>query len=688
MKKKFVPKLLIFLIVWLMLSISFSAGLTEYTANGFVSDIDPYSDGIMIADLIYHDNYSGNNYLLDALNTDVDPFFTHENIVNYYLSGTAPEADVFVPYTSNITIHRFVYRVLDFLIPNPQLALQCMDSMNACLLALTLTIGIYLVYCWCKSWLWVAVSSVLAAFFMPVIDSYSENLYWSIFVIFLPFVIALWDAVQNQDSLMAGKKKIWQLFLVTFVPCLLKNLFYFEFVTTMMVSVMLPYVYLWFALWQKETFSKALHNIKILIVPAVGAIGAFVAAVGVRILLTSLDLGSLSEGITNFFGNISYRLLDGSDTYVSSLQLIQQAGQLTAISFKNGIDITFFQLWVAGLVGLIVINVLYFRKKAPFSLQLLPLDVVFLCSSFGSISWFIFANPHANIHLWLTPLLFFIPTVFLLLFLIVMTVKCVVREFLQLSHADHGDNRSQNVLPLLSRLGVSVVLGLLCMEIADWSDCMIVADGVKSKSTLLGTIGSSQLYLGNDHTSLYYVDTRASKSNVIDIRLYAELVVPSFTRQPMYNAQENCLEYKVSSTEIQTAHAYFPLLGTQTVGKITIPEYLYDRIDWAVQDSGNSSMPDFSTSNVSQEELSDLERIQPAEMTDDSWTNGIFNTESSVVLVPADLQMYKAFGQSYTTKSGKTVTVIDIIPEGNWMHLQFDQSIEFSDGYPNEFLAS
>ncbi len=682
MKKKLVLKLLVFVVVWLMLSLSFCLNLTKNTANHYVADIDPYSDGIMIADLVYHNTYNGNNYLLNALNPDIDPSFTHEKLVNDYLSGTAPAQDIFAPYTSNITIHRFLYRFINFLIPNRQVALQCMYTVNACLLALVLTIGIYLMYCWCKSWLWVAVSSVSVAFFMPTIDSYSENLYWSIFVIFLPCIVTLWDAVKNYNSLIAGRKTIPHLFLVAFFPCLLKNLFCFEFITTVMVSVMLPYVYLWCVLWYKDNFTKAIHNIKLLLVPAAGAVSAFFAAVCVRVILTSLYLGSFSAGISNFIGNLSYRLIDGAETYQSSWQLIHQSSQLPALSFKNVFDVSFFKLWVIGLVCLIFINIFSFRSKALFGIHPFPLNIVFLCSSFGSVSWFIFANPHANIHLWLTPLLYYIPTVFLLLFIIVIVLKSLVLKILRMGQIIRGKDRRVLLWPALARFCVFIVSGLICADVICWIDCLIVSSNVKSTAARLGTFGDSELYWDSSNT-LYFIGPELSEKNLIDVRLFVDEAVPSFTRQPMYNPDQGCLEYQVLAVDLQQTHAFLFLSRRQVVCKMTIPNYLYNQIDWAVYTPSDSQTQSFSTYKISTETLTSPLSIQPAEITDENWTNGISNTDADVVLVPTNLSLFKAIGQSYITDSGKTVTIIDIIPEENWMHLQFDQSIDLSDGYPN-----
>lgn len=380
-----------------------------------ISNFDWWSNDIMIADLIYNENFENDSLFQKVITPpmlvdDEEDFGKAENIIkNKFFNNETFSKELFGVYTSNITAHRFIYRALNK-IPNlsNEQVISIIETSNCLLMAIMIAIILY----WIKNITNITTAYILLfilGFIAPSLTMIGKNLYWVAWSLFLPMVSSI--LIINSKKLKFIKKRNIILFFVALITCLIKQLFYFEFITTVMISMMIPIIY--YIISEKLDLKEAF---KIFIWMTMGALISFVIANLIKLMMLSIDLGTLKDAINVVVENLNKRILgnenslDKSIAYSATVSLknvLLIMGLKTSISIKGVVTLT--QLNTIGIMLAITIleSVRFLlRNRNIFNVNLLVCSWI---SLLAPLSWFILAKPHTYIHNIHCSMIWFIP---------------------------------------------------------------------------------------------------------------------------------------------------------------------------------------------------------------------------------------------------------------------------------------
>lgn len=418
-------------VIVLFISTYFNFG-SKTIEGEWYRNFDLFSNGIMIADMNYRQNYEVDSYFQKSIypgmvmknGTEIK---SGQDIYNVYVEGEKYDIEDYKNYYSNITIHRYVYAFFDKILPlSNSTTIMIFYMANAFLLAVVLTIIIN----WLKNYTNLIVGYItvgLTAFFCPTISMYGVNLYWISWSLFLPMVGSV---LIIQSKYFDNKHNIHIItIMVSFSLCVLKQLFYFEFISTTMVAMMIPYILI--CLDKKYSIKE---SIRVMIYPTIGAIISFVVVSYIKFIMLTSEFSSVEKAKSIFFDAIFRRLtgeLDSLDQMIvesskaSFIQVIKMMGSFPAYNLKK-----VFMLSFASLIGLFIIISIYIlymfvKNKISTNDKLMILMISSSVSLLAPLSWFILAKPHTYIHNFHCTITWFIPfvplcTVFIIYFITIL----------------------------------------------------------------------------------------------------------------------------------------------------------------------------------------------------------------------------------------------------------------------------
>ncbi len=400
----------VFAALFVLLFLSARFGLTSKTNY----TMDTFSNELVISDMLHDKLYPGaekGNWMqfVGALHTESCPDGYVTEV--FESNGSLPE-DAFVEYCSQLGLHSKVYSLLAQALPiSPRRLIQLLYSLNALLYAAALT-GVL----W---WLSRAASLPAAvavglqcALLSPSLQGYGMNLYWAGWSLFLPMAAM---ALLTQSKAFVGKRSRLWCFAVAFGACLLKLYVYNEFVSTVMVAMMIPWCYARFA--SRAPLRQMLAEVWF---PVLGALAAFAIACGMRVVHIHGVTGDWAEAWQVFMERISVRV-GGAVTEIttgSALTAAQASVWQTVwlmltnpLLWLGGVPITALGLSLAfsafAAAGLATLR--HLPKEAASRLRAL-LGAAAL-SVLAPLSWFVLAKPHTYVHstqcsaLWYLPYL-------------------------------------------------------------------------------------------------------------------------------------------------------------------------------------------------------------------------------------------------------------------------------------------
>ena len=155
---------------------------------------------------------------------------------NAYLDGLA--LGPYTPYKSQIGGQALFFRVLDISIPVPQsIKLQLFYMLTSLLSALTLTM--IALWFYLEFDLWVALFVFVSMVLSQWLTVFGRNLFWSIWVFYLPMVIMMYYFRYNRGA--PGLMKVGILvFLSVTLKCFING---YEYISTTLIMMMVPFFY-------------------------------------------------------------------------------------------------------------------------------------------------------------------------------------------------------------------------------------------------------------------------------------------------------------------------------------------------------------------------------------------------------------------------------------------------------------
>lgn len=402
----------VFALLFLLLFLSARFGLTN--KNNYT--MDPYSNELVICDMLHDVLYPGSergNWMQFVYELHEQGYPKGYVTEVFETGGSIPES-AFVEYYSQLGLHSKVYSLLARALPiSPRLLLQGLYTLNALLYAAMLTVVLW----WLSRIVSLPAAVVVglqAALLSPRLQGYGMNLYWAGWSLFLPMAGM---ALLTQSRAFAGKRaRLWS-FGVAFAACLCKLAIYNEYVSAVMVAMMIPWFYVQFA--ARAPLRQVLREVWF---PVLGALAAFVLACGVRLAHIQRTVGDLGEAWRLFMDRINLRV-GGVLTEAATgraleavyatvwetiwLQLTDKLFQVGPVSVNAlGLAVVFAVFAVAGLLTAR-------RMPEPDARSLNALLAATALSALAPLSWYVLAKPHTYVHVSQCLVLWYVP--FLLL---------------------------------------------------------------------------------------------------------------------------------------------------------------------------------------------------------------------------------------------------------------------------------
>ena len=399
---------------------------------------DKWSEGIMISDLMYRQHYQSSSLFLKCVTPPMiselykQPMHEiYDVLPSLFSDGKTFQEPFFGTYTSNIVIHRYIYALAARVLPvsNAQL-LKVLHFLNCVLLGFSMAMLFY----WLKSKTSYGVMYLLLLLISGTSPLFpcAQNLYWAAWSLFLP--MSVMATVVNHPAFLgiSLRRKVLILSFVAFATLTLKQLMYFELISSVMIAMMLPVI--WFLMEQPSATRR--ERIALLFSPAISAILAFAFCLGVKFWMLTVEKGERAVEIV--WKNLAMRLFNGGQ--MSENPLIAESANASYFQVLN--DMSQKSILVGTLTGpvtvrvclllliLITIKRIYcgYRGHLPISTSLRFPSVPFgressllICtwiSLLAPLSWFVLAKPHTYIHEVQCSILWFLP--FTILFLTVL----------------------------------------------------------------------------------------------------------------------------------------------------------------------------------------------------------------------------------------------------------------------------
>lgn len=246
---------------------------------------------------------------------------------------------------------------------------------------------------------------------------FSNNLYWMLFLIFLPFVFVSATLMLHERGHFSRMRFVY---LGLLVLVLVKCLAGYEYISTILVSSVVPFFY--FSIKNKWPLAIFLKRT---LLASICAVVGFFAAIAIHIAQLSLLKGSLGEGASHVWFTVAKRTHGDPDKvgdwYRASLEsnLMEVLakywhGDAFNLSSLVGIDyvIEFSQiitvLMILSAVSLVLILRSGRRHTKPMRTFLAALTVMWL-SFLAPLSWHILAKAHSYVHGHMNHVLWYVP---------------------------------------------------------------------------------------------------------------------------------------------------------------------------------------------------------------------------------------------------------------------------------------
>ncbi len=361
---------------------------------------DSYSDEVMVANIM-HDNYVMSKSSSEKLLLQIAPGAPHGVTPAYETENFA--GIEFSNYTSQIGFHGIVYSFFESISPfSPSVSLNLFWLFNSFLLAVILVIIFKQLDKLLNYNYWVILILFSAALFSDLM-LYGSNLYWIGWSLFMPFCVSL--CFVNSKH-MNNKNLYPKVFFITFIPALIKLLFYYEFVSSVFISLMLPFIFK-AIIDKKENIKK---NITVFIIGSLGALSAFMTALMVHAFQISFAYGSTDSFFSLMLRNFQSRIA-GDEHFTHSI--IDVFMRMLTQEVFNVFNLSFLYIHI---IIICILNCLFcfFSTKTKNNKKIINLSIFTIISFLSPLSWYILAAPHTYNHYGQCLILMFLPTLFLI----------------------------------------------------------------------------------------------------------------------------------------------------------------------------------------------------------------------------------------------------------------------------------
>ncbi|MFV0352619.1 MAG: hypothetical protein ACK5JF_10005 [Oscillospiraceae bacterium] len=317
---------------------------------------DSTSDNLMKSDLHYMQQYGVDGPFARSIKVQTElsghsAFPNAAELAAFLESGQPlPQSD-YNWYISNLCVQRYFYHTISVFSPfSPSVNYDLLKGVNVILFALVLT-GVLL---WIKRYAGFITAYILVfvlALLSPIFTGFSSNLYWMPYIWFVPMLGSAF-VVWIKKKFANIKKWYLLAFVVSFVTCLFYQLHYFEYMSSAMIAMVLPYI----ASAIEDGNKKIVGIVKAVILPSIGACLSFVVAMGGKVALMMMTsypdkingvspLQSILYTIGARTGNDAFAndmLAPGAET--SLLSILKEMFKAQPINVSNLLSVSFLMV--------------------------------------------------------------------------------------------------------------------------------------------------------------------------------------------------------------------------------------------------------------------------------------------------------------------------------------------------------
>lgn len=414
-------RMILFVFIVTVLTISFKYNYAFALSNHAIKDICHASEKIMVSNLHYYDLFQEGSLFL-KYSPDLDAAYLQ------YYGGSELQRETFVRYASSLCLHRYIYYFIMDIFKNRLFALQVMHGLNCFLLASM--IGI--IFVWLSKYsslVTIFIATIILCLFSPSLARSGKNLYWASYSLFFPMVSSIGVIYYKKGRYLTFRN----CFVIAFLASLVKQLFYYEFITTSMIAMTVPYFWI-FALRKIEIKTM----IKFVFAMIFAVILSFGVTTIIKLFLFAKEASNWKGAVEALVRPFIYRLfgdfnsnnqlvLDSANA--SYFYVIKKMLTFPIISIKGVGDITYLHM--------VVLNGLYFlfriikqKETSIWGIDKNLFDTwlfVTGISLLAPLSWFVIAKPHTYIHTVQCSITWYLPYSLMILvftiFILIMFVK-------------------------------------------------------------------------------------------------------------------------------------------------------------------------------------------------------------------------------------------------------------------------
>lgn len=278
---------------------------------------------------------------------------------------------------------------------------------------------------------------------------FSNNLYWMFFLILLPFFTSLFFLNKESSEQKALSMKL--LCLAVFIAVLIKSLAGYEYMSTIMIAMVIPFVF--FFIRDSWSFKKLIKRVFLV---SISALAGFILSVLIHVFQLSYFLGGLSKGLSIVWMTVIKRTHGNPDNVNEVFRASLESGALEVIlKYWNGVafdlnsivgtfgvvrfgELIVFTLVVSISTTLLIHNKFYEKKRLNYAI----LASIWI-SVLAPISWYVLAKGHSYIHTHMNHVLWYVPFLFFVFAYIGFTFDLFVRLLLRLKTKDGLKKTSQ-----------------------------------------------------------------------------------------------------------------------------------------------------------------------------------------------------------------------------------------------------
>lgn len=672
-KRKKILIVLLFLLLFSSLWFNYPQYLSEYSNSNF----DSWSNGIMVSDLSYRQNYKIDNSFLKAISPGMvvnngTIINSGDDIVKAYQNNDKYQKNDYGTYQSNLCWHKYLYRFIDKFIPVSNYSMiQILYLLNSFFLALVL----FYILLWIEkrtNTLTLVLTTIILSFFSPNLSMFAKNLYWISWSLFLPMAGAIF--ITNQ----AEKHKVDQIsnkkvFLATFITCFIKQIFYFEFISTVMISMLVPYLYYW------VMYQNSLKNIiKKSIVPFISGMTSFLVVSLLKLLMFVKDGSSFYTALKEYVGPIVYRLLGINNSQnelinesasVSNLKVFGIMLQKPAISLQYVVYVSQFLLIIIFIIMSIVL--LQKIKKAKLSIfgEMNSMDesleverdkawlAILWFSILAPVSWFVLAKPHTYIHNEHCSITWYIPWTILIIAFICYKSSRAIESVLCSIYVYLKNNKIRSVIIITTVMCLSLIFvkySFNCVR-NEKEISKVLADGreiYQEDNRKIYYYDKSLYYMNLDKKNesenyfihLYYYDNDFEFENYDFVFKNNKLVA-----FPWY-------KYNVAKVELSS---------NRLINRIYTGQY--DPYTGVRSWEGNAFIS---------EQYVEVSSISVSMLSDQNWNYGLSNDRTTILLDDIREEYAQIEGKKILLDDGEEYSIKEIdMTEENYTHVILNQSI-------------